>query len=199
MKASPLPWTPRLDARALTVFLLAGAFGSPAHAQDEVTRRRLHDPAIISGVSCDRTGRAWAEFFASGALRSCPLAGDTVIAGHSLLAGTWITLDESRRLRSAWLSKDTRLAGHLCNGTGHKGFAVTFNEDESLRTCYLARDTTINGVPCVHGSFWTEIRGGTKTVARFHPDGSLESCQLSRNAVIDGRSYRKWDRFAGRP
>ena len=199
MKASLLPRTPRLASRALAAFLLAGAFGSPALAQDEVTRRRLHDPATINGVSCDRTGRAWAEFFPSGALRSCPLAGDTVIAGHRFFAGTWITLDESVRLRSAWLSRDTRLAGHVCHGTGYKGFAVTFHEDESLSTCYFARDTVISGIPCVHGSFWTEIRGGTKSVARFHPDGSLESCQLSRDAVIGGRSFRKWDRIAGRP
>ena len=183
----------------LWILLSQLAIAAPATAQDDFTRRRLDSPMTISGVSCDRTGRAWAEFFPSGALRSCPLEGDTVIASHALFAGTWITVDESVRLRSAWLSKDTRLAGHLCHGTGYKGFAVTFHEDESLRTCYLARDTTINGVPCVHGSFWTELRGGTKSAARFHPDGSLESCQLSRNAVIDGRSFRKWDRVMGRP
>ena len=187
--------SPDIVTRPIAVILVF-AFGGPLLAQDDVIRRRLDAPVTISGVSCDRTGRAWAEFFPSGALRSCPLAADTVIASHSLTASSWITLDESRRLRSAWLSRDTRLAGHLCHGTGYKGFAVTFHDDESLHTCYLARDTVINGVPCVRGSFWTEIRGGTKSVARFHPDGSLAGCQLSRDVVIDGVRHARWSRIS---
>ena len=178
--------------------LLLLALPLTAAAQEPI-RRRLDTPQTSGGVSCGTTGRAYAEFHPDGTLRSCPLARDTTVEGNAFRAGTWITLDEGGLLRSAWLSVDTPLSGHLCRGTGYKGFAVTFHDDGSLATCYLARDTVIDGIPCIHGSFWTEIRGGTKSAARFHPDGSLSGCQLSRDAVVDGKQLRKWDRVTGRP
>lgn len=163
-------------------------------SQDSIVRRQLAAPAVVSGVACDRTGSAYAEFFEDGTLRSCPIAADTTIAAHAFARGTWITLHRTGALRSAWLSRDTRLAGHLCHGKGYKGFAVTFHDDQSLRSCYLANDTVIAGVPCIHGSFWTEIRGGTKSVATFRRDGSLAACQLSRDVTVHERRLRKWTR-----
>jgi len=167
------------------------------HAQDPaVQRRQLRAPEIIDGVHCAPTGNFSAETYLSGALYSCPVLNDTVIAGHALFAGTWITLDTLRRLEHAWLSRNTILAGHLCKGTGYKGYSTRFREDGSLRLCFLAEDTEINGVPCIHGSFWTEIRGGTMTAATFHRDGSLAGCQASRTFTANGVRYRKWNRIA---
>jgi hypothetical protein len=159
-------------------------------------RKQLERPQVIDGVSCDATGRAYAEFHLSGSLRSCPLSRDTSIAGHGLYAKSWITLDTLRALRAAWLSRDTELSGHLCHGTGYKGFSVRFRQDQSLELCFLARDAVIDGVPCVRGSFWTEIRGGSRTVATFHPDGSLSGCQLAKEHTADGHRFPKWTRIA---
>ncbi len=178
----------------LPLLVLPAAVG----AQD-IERRRLASPETISGVSCAATGRAYAELYADGSLRECPLARDTTIGGHAFGAGTWILLSQAGRLQSGWLATDTRLGGHLCRGKGYKELHVTFHDDQSLRSCYLAEDTVIAGVPCIHGSFWTEIRGGGKSVARFHPDGSLESCQLARDATVDGQRHRKWERVRVAP
>jgi hypothetical protein len=171
--------------------LLLVTFSALPAQEDSIVRRRLDLPETVSGVRCDRTGRAYAEFFQSGALRSCPLASDTTIQGHAFVAGSWITIDQRGRLTHAWLSRDTQLGGHLCHGTGYKGFSVEFRDDGTLRLCYLARDTIIHGVPCIHGSFWTEILGGSRTAVTFWPDGSLAACQLSRDARISGVTYRK--------
>ena len=159
-----------------------------------VQRRQLTSPEIIDGVHCAATGNFSAETFLDGNFRSCPVLNDTTIAGHRFLAGTWITVDSLRRVEHAWLSQNTTLAGHLCKGTGFKGYSTRFREDGSLRLCFLAEDTVIAGVPCVHGSFWTEIRGGRKTVLYAHPDGSLAGCQASRDFRLDGRDIHKWDR-----
>lgn len=174
------------------VLLLAGAFA--AEGQEE-TRRKLREPANIDGVSCAPTRRTYAEFHLSGRLESCPLANDTTIGGHRLFAGTWVILDASGLLRAAWLVRDTELAGHLCKGTGYKGYSVRFREDESLELCFLPRDIEIDGVPCLRGSFLTEVRGGGRTAATFHPDGSLAGCQLSRDFIRDGVRLHKWDRI----
>lgn len=170
----------------------------PAAArQPEFVRRQLDQPSVVSDVRCAATGRHSADFFPNGALRSCPLASDTTIATHRLSAGTWITIDSLRRLEAAWLEKNTVLAGHTCKGTGYKGFHVRFRPGNgSLFSCYLARDTIIAGVPCLHGSFWTEVRGGSRSVAVFHPEGSLAGCQASREFTLDGVRYPRWTRIA---
>ena len=183
----------------LLIAALGAALVSPTelHAQDPVVQRRqLRAPEIIDGVHCAPTGNFSAETYPSGALYSCPVLNDTVIAGHSFYAGTWITLDTLRRLEHAWLSRNTVLAGHLCKGTGYKGYSTRFREDGTLRLCFLAEDAVIAGVPCIHGSFWTEIRGGRKSVLSLHPDGSLAGCQASRAFSANGVPYRKWDRIA---
>jgi hypothetical protein len=178
----------------LLVWIAALLGGASVASGQDATRRKLATPRTIDGVSCAATGRAYADFFPSGRLKSCPIAHDTVIGGHALRVGTWITLDEAGLLRAAWLSHDTPLAGHLCKGTGYKGFSVRFRPDETLELCFLARDTVIDGVPCLHGSFVTELRGGGRTIAYFHEDGSLASCQASRAFTVTGTQFRKWDR-----
>jgi len=130
--------------------------------------------------------------------RSCPLASDSTIGPHRFFAGTWVTFDEAGRLRAAWLIRDTELAGHVCKGTGYKGFSVRFRADESLEHCFLAHDAEIDGVPCLHGSFYTELRGRGRSMATFHPDGNLSGCQLSRDFVRHGKHYRKWQRVTRR-
>ena len=176
------------------------AFPRQAYGQEpDVQRRQLLAPEVIDGVDCAPTGNVSAEVFLSGKSRSCPVLNDTVIAGHSLYAGTWITLDSLRRIEHVWLSRNTVLAGHLCKGTGFKGYSTRFREDGTLRLCFLAVDTVIGGVPCIHGSFWTEIRGGRKSILLLHPDGSLAGCQASRAFSVSGVRYRKWDRIARGP
>ena len=182
------------DVRRMLAAVAFMPMAISAPQQDTLTRRRLDAPQVVSGVSCDRTGRAYAEFYSDGSLNNCPLAADTIIRGHAFSRGTWVTLRRDGSLRSAWLSRDTRLGGHLCHGTGYKGFAVSFHDDDSLRSCYFARDTVIDGIPCIHGSFWTEIRGGTRSAVLFHPSGALAACQLSRNMTVSGRNIPKWSR-----
>jgi hypothetical protein len=165
----------------------------PAFAQ---TRVRLTRDTVIDGVACAATGRAYAEFHASGRLLTCPLARDSTIAGNRLSAQSWITLDEAGLLRRAWLAQDTPLSGHLCKGVGYKGYSVEFHETGSLALCFLARDAMIDSVPCMHGSFWTEVRGRGSSAITFSADGRLRGCQLARDVVLKGQRRKKWERFA---
>jgi len=162
---------------------------------DSIMRRRLETEQVIDSVRCAPTGRAYAEFYSFGALRSCPLARDTVIQGNALPAGTWIGLNDGRELDFAWLPHDTELGGHPCHGVGYKGYSVRFYGNGALRLCFLAEDTAIEEIPCVHGSFWTEIRGGSNSVVNFFPNGSLAGCQLSRDLELNGTVVKKWTRI----
>jgi hypothetical protein len=165
---------------------------SQLEAQKQLERRRLPATVVIDGITCGPTGRAFAEFHSSGRLAECPLANDTVLGGHSLPATAWVSFTEDGAIHGAWLPRDTKLGGHVCHGTGYKGFRVLFHSNGALRLCFLAADTEIQGVPCIHGSFWTEIRGGGKSAVHFRDDGQLVRCQASRTFTRDAIEVRRW-------
>jgi hypothetical protein len=159
---------------------------------DLLTRRVLKAPEVISGVMCGETRGASAAFYPSGALESCPLARDTALGWHRLSAGTWIYLTEAGELRRAWLPRDTWLDGHVCRGTGYKGWSVEFHENGRLSVCFLARVEEIDGVPCEKGTFWKELRGST--MVRLSDAGVLRQCKAARDFTLDGIRYRKGQR-----
>lgn len=159
---------------------------------DTVRQLKLEADTMIDGYHCGPTGRASAEFHESGALASCPLFTPTIVAGHSLPAGTWIQLTDTGQLWSVWLPADTKLAGRLCHGTGYKGWSVRFHETGALAMCYLGTETQIDGVWCQRGTFWNELRGGFESSVGFHPSGRLRRCQASRSFEKDGVRVQKW-------
>lgn len=175
---------------ALFVMLRA----EPAFAQEEETiRRPITEDVVIDGVPCARTGRAPAEFYATGRLLECPLSRDAVIATQSLPAGTWVIFHADGTINGAWLSRDTSLSGRVCRGEGYKKWSVRFYANGALKLCFLPEPTVIDGVPCRDGTFWGEIRGGGNTAAHFHPNGRLARCQAARPFTQSGSKYEKWD------
>ena len=179
--------------RVLLGMITALAFASPAHAQEPpLTKIQLRSVTVIDGVACAPTGRASAWTFPSGTLESCPLAHDTIVGGHHIDAGTWLYFNENRLLLGAWFEQDTRLAGHVCKGTGYKGWSVRFHPSGSLQSCFLAGEETIQGVPCRKGSFWGELTGGVQV--SFHDNGALESCSVARDSRIGTAVIHKRER-----
>ena len=169
----------------LAVTVLALAAGDILSQEPTpLLRMQLAKDTTISGVRCAPTGRARAAIFSSGQLESCPLASDTVISRHRLAAGTWIHLTEDGTLRAVWLNRDTELQGHLCKGTGYKGWSTEFHRTGTLRLCYPPSETIIDGVPCRGASFWAELLGSTQVV--FHERGPLRSCSVARDMERDG-------------
>jgi hypothetical protein len=164
--------------------------------QAQLEGRPLTDTVVIDGITCAPTGKALAEFYPSGRLAWCPIARDAVLFGHALPAMTWIGLTAEGLPSRAWLPSDTKLSGHLCHGTGYKGYSVEFHPTGALRRCFLAADTEIEGVPCIRGSFWTEIRGGSKSAVSFRENGTLAQCQASRAFTRNGIQVRKWQTAA---
>jgi hypothetical protein len=167
-------------------------------AQDApVTRIRISRDTVVTGVRCASTGKAYAELYANGGLVECPIAADTVIAGHALPRGTWIRLHEDRGLDGAWLPRDTELQGLPCKGTGYKGWAVRFHADGRLSLCYLSREATIDGIPCRAGKFTTELTGSTQV--QLHPNGRLRACRLADAVTRRGVTLRRGVRIVLSP
>lgn len=186
--------------RVLRAFLcgaaLTGAIAVPTRAQTPPPteiRVRLSKDTVIAGVRCGPTGRAYAVLFADGALNECPLAADTVIAGHAVPRGTWILLDPARTLRSGWLPRDTDLQGIPCKGNGYKSWHVRFRPDGRLQDCFLSREATIDGVPCKSASFLTELTGSTQV--SVHPNGRLWSCRVARDVARNGITVPRGERI----
>jgi hypothetical protein len=172
---------------------VAGAVSLAMGQIDPPARRKLAAPEVIDGVSCAATGRAYAEFHASGRLEACPVTADTTIAGQRLPAGTWIRLTDDRVLRSVWLPRDTDIGGYLCKGTGLKGWSVEFHPDGVLKLCFLAADREVDGVTCLGGSFWNEVTKGS-TAIELREDGSIESCRAAESLRRNGVEVRKGSR-----
>jgi len=188
-----------LPLRPVVPLLLLALSASALRSQ--TTRRKLVERTVVDGITCGTTGRAYAEFHASGRLSECPIAADTTIAGHRFFAGTWLRFDETGLLFAGWLSRDTDLNGIACRGDGYKAWAVRFHPDGKLALCYLRTDTEIEGIPCLRGTFWNEIRGGTRTAVLFDRNGKLAQCQAARAFMRGGQTHKKWDVItaAGRP
>jgi hypothetical protein len=148
---------------------------------------------VVAGVRCAATGKAYAELYSNGGLLECPIAADSVIAGHALPRGTWIWLHEDRGLNGVWLLRDTELQGLPCKGAGYKGWAVRFHADGKLSLCYLSREATIDGVPCRAGKFTTELSGSTQV--QLHPNGRLRTCRLADAVTRNGATLRRGDRI----
>ena len=177
---------------ALAALLLGRRDVAMGQERTPIVRQKLTSVTTVDGITCRTTGRAYAEFYASGRLASCPLARDTVLAGHQLPAATWVQLAEDGALTSVWLPKATMLAGHYCRGTGYRGWSVLFHPNAALEMCYLAEVAVIDRVPCQRGTFWTELRGGGQSSVHFRDDGRLQRCQAARDFARDGVEIRKW-------
>ncbi|MCC7053236.1 MAG: hypothetical protein IT355_08190 [Gemmatimonadaceae bacterium] len=164
----------------------------PAQPPAEI-RLRLTRDTVLSGVTCGPTGRSYAVLFADGALNECPIARDSVIAGHALPRETWILLDRSRTLVSAWLARDTELQAIPCKGKGYKTWHTRFHRDGQLAGCFLSRDATLDGVPCRAAAFLTELSGSTQVA--LHPGGRLQSCRVARAVTRDGVTIARGERI----
>lgn len=158
-----------------------------------LAQRSLDRDSVIQGIPCARTRSAPIEVFrSSGRLAGCALFTDFTEAGHRFPRGTWLDRNEQGVLWHAWLERDTPLAGHTCHGAGYKAWSTRFAPSGALASCYLAHDTIIDGVPCMAGSFWRELRGGARTTLYVWGDGHLKRCQLSRAATVNGQPLKKW-------
>jgi hypothetical protein len=153
---------------------------------------RLARDTIIDGFPCGPTGRARAEVHGNGRLSECPVARDTVLAGHAIPRGSWPRFTDRGVLAAAWLARDVRLQDIPCKGTGYKAWAVGFHPSGTLSLCYLSEVAEIDGVPCQAAWFWRELTGTTQV--QLYPDGRLRSCRLARAVTVDGVSYDKGDR-----
>jgi hypothetical protein len=194
------PMTPPLCfQRLLTAWpalLLATAVGAQPVPAKDLVRHALPRDSVIQGIPCARTTDILIEVHrASGRLAGCMLSTDFSEAGHRFPKGTWLDRNEQGVLWGAWLATDTRLAGHTCKGGGHKAWSTRFTPTGALVSCYLAADTTIDGIPCMAGSFWRELRGGSRSTLYVYGDGRLKRCQLSRNAVVNRIPFKKWAVF----
>lgn len=179
---------------ALTAVLKPAVSAAQPVPVNALVRQKLARDSVIQGIPCARTRNAPIELYtASGRLAGCALATDFTEAGHRFPKGTWLDRTEQGVLWGAWLEVDTPLAGHTCHGAGYKAWSTRFAPSGALTSCYLARDTVINGVPCMAGSFWREVRGGSKSTLYVYGDGQLKRCQLSRAALVNGRPLKKWD------
>ena len=177
----------------LVALLCAAASATGAQRPSDVGGRKLTAVTVVDGITCAPTGRAYAYFFASGRLKACPLARDTVLFGQSLPQQTWVEFTIEGRLRHTWLPHDVVLSGRLCKGEGYKKWSVLFHPSGALALCFLPNETVIDGVPCQRGTFWNELRGGGKTGAFFHENGRLQRCQVSRSFALNGQQVEKWD------
>jgi hypothetical protein len=181
-------------AFVLCALLIALAPTTTLSAQaSRAARIRLVHDTVISGVHCAPTGRQYAVIHDNGSLDECPVATDTVIAGHALPSGTWLRLLDDRTLDGAWLPADTELQGLRCKGTGYKGWAVRFFHTGQLSLCYPAIELEIDGVPCRGAGFITELTGTTQI--NLHTDGRLRSCRLARSIERDGMMLKSGRRI----
>jgi hypothetical protein len=187
-----------LSARFLGLVGALLVFVAPLRAQTERGARiRLRADTVIDGVRCAPTGRAYAVLHANGALDECPLAIDTIIAGHALPRGTWLRLTEARGLDGAWLPANTTVQGVPCKGTGYKGWSVRFHADGALSLCYLSRAWTVDGIACRAAAFTTELTGSTQV--QLDPDGHLHSCRLNADVVRGGVRFKRGQRVERAP
>ena len=181
--------------RTLFQALLLLASTASLHAQDaDGTRIRLGQDTIVAGVRCAPTGRAYAVVYPNGKLDECPIAMDTVIAGHRFPRTTWIRLTEEGVLKAVWLPKPQAVQGIPCKGTGFKGWAVTFHPNGALKLCYLSELTIIDGIPCASASFLKELTGNS--VVALGEGGELRSCRLARDFERKGVRYSKGNRIS---
>jgi len=71
---------------------------------------------------------------------------------------------------------------------------TSFFPSGKLKECFLAADQEIQGVPCVHGGFFSELFGGS-AATQFYENGGLRSCRLARAATVaasGSRAVRGW-------
>ena len=158
-----------------------------------VTLVRLSRDTTIDGFPCAPTGRSRAEVHGNGRLSECPVARDTVLAGHAIPRGSWPRFNDGGVLMAAWLSRDVRLQDIPCKGTGYKAWAVGFHPNGRLAMCYLSAAADIEGVPCQGAWFWRELTGTTQL--QLYSDGRLRSCRLARAVTLDGVRYTKGQRI----
>ena len=180
-----MPKTP--VCAAIWVCLAGVAYGQGE--RPAIERKHLDKPADIQGYPC-AAGYAW--FYDGGALQSCRLTRDVPFGEARAGAGSWITLTSDGKPQFAFLRHDTRIGPVTCMGSamGREGISTAFYPSGKLKQCSLAADQEIQGVPCVHGGFFSELSGGDASTS-FYERGGLRSCRLSRAATVDGKQFAR--------
>jgi len=170
-------------------------FMSSVYGEDQrphLERRHLDKPAEIQGYPC-AAGYAW--FYAGGALNSCQVAREVAFGEARVSAESWITLTSDGKPDFVFLRHDTRIGPATCTGSamGREGSTTSFYPSGKLKECFLPADQEIQGVPCVHGGFFSTLFGGDPSV-HFYEDGELHACRLSKAATIRGKQFARGER-----
>jgi len=178
-------------AIALAVLPPRWAVAQPVPAS-ALVHRALGSDTVIAGIPCARTERRRADFYRDGQLAGCLLSTDHQMGAHRFPRGTWVDVNPNGVLWAAWLARDTELAGHRCRGDGYKKWSVRFHPSGALQSCYLVHDTVVDGVPCMRGSFYRDIRSRGRVTLHLMPDGRLRSCTASRDTTLGGITFTAW-------
>jgi hypothetical protein len=125
-------------------------------------------------------------------LSSCRLTREAAFGEAKVAAGSWITLTPDGKPQLVFLRDDTRIGAATCMGSamGREGISTAFYPSGKLKECFLAANQEIQGVPCVHGGFFSELFGGSAAV-QFYENGDLRSCRLSKAATVQGQPFAK--------
>ena len=153
------------------------------------SREMLDAPRVVDGVPC----RGYVEVDTAGRLRSAILDREHAFGPVVLPVDTQFSLRPDGTVKDVHLGSDATFDGRTCLGRGPGQWMTGFHPNGRLAYCFLVADETIDGVPCRHGSFWGEIRGGVGT--SFHDNGRLESCRLAAEITLSGRAFRSGERI----
>jgi hypothetical protein len=164
---------------ALLLCALLGCVCIKAAAQS--TRKKLVQPTVIQGYSCDK-GYAW--FYNDGRLRRCSVSQETQFGEALIPGGSILYLKPDGSRDGVQLAHSTLVHEALCDGGGvlgpAEGSMVGFYPSGKLKICYLAKDQNVQGVPCAHGGILATLTGPDPGVY-FYESGKLQSCRLAKD------------------
>jgi hypothetical protein len=163
-------------------------------AQEDSTRKKLHQDTVIQGYPCAK-GYTW--FYADGKLDNCWVSQETQYGEALIPRGSLLYLKPDGRLYIVMLAHDSEVAGVKCSGGNWllgpaEGAMTSFYSSGKLLACSLAEDQVVQGVPCRHddGPFgilyghWVKHRDYDLGI-EFYESGKLKSCGLSKD--FDGQ------------
>ena len=164
---------------ALLLCALLGCVCIKAAAQS--TRKKLVQPTVIQGYSCDK-GYVW--FYNDGRLKRCSVSQETQFGEALIPGGSILYLKPDGSRDGVQLAHTTLVHEALCDGGGFlgpsEGSSTGFFPSGKLRVCYLAKNQVVQGVPCAHQGILASLKGPDSGVY-FHEDGRLRSCLLAED------------------
>lgn len=175
--------------------ILFGVICTSAAVAQEAEHRRLDQPVVIQGYSCDR-GDAW--FYRNGKLNRCVVSRDSVFGEAWVPDGSIISLRPDGAPLRVMLLHQTEIHGVRCAGAGllgpAEGSVTEFYPSGKIRLCFLAGDQAVQGIPCATGGIWKAIVSREFPI-EFAEDGKLKSCGLS----ADFRGQHRGEKFIQKP